>query len=198
MRYNLEPGDSTGVMSLIPSRCAGLRMYVVSIDFDREAERCFFSSTWKGEIPRSSFPSRAKEAQTISPTGSRRADRFSRGLAHGQIVAARVASPAGLLSPAIYDCETEQTRLYTRPGRQESLAGTLANAAVSVLKASLPPAMADGQLASRPTLLPLPGELPPQEPAVVRINRLARFGGALLWPAIQRLDSGDPPAAESV
>ena len=31
----------------------------------------------------------------------------------------------------------------------------------------------NGQMAARPTLLPLPGELPPQEPAVVRINRLA-------------------------
>ena len=65
-----------------------------------------------------------------------------------------------------------------------------------MLKAALPPAMADGQVAARPTLLPLPGELPPQEPAAIRVSRLARFGGATLFArTIQRIEAGDsqPP-----
>ncbi len=95
------------------------------------------------------------------------------------------------MSPVTYDCETEQTRLIVpdQDSRREWI-GTLAATAGGLLKASLPPAMADGQIAARPTLLPLPGELPPQEPAVVRINRLARFGGALCTPQI-RSDGDD-------
>jgi Tol biopolymer transport system component len=199
MRYNLEPGDSTRVMSLIPEpmrRTAKLRG--LSIDFDREAERCFFSVDLEGRdsdivfsIPRDKETRKRFHALDQGE----RIDSLAVS-PDGQMVAARLASPAGLMAPAIYDCETEQTRLVIPDldARKEWL-GTLAGATVALLKASLPPAMADGQVASRPTLLPLPGELPIQEPAVIRINRLARFGGALCVPQIQRLESGDrqPP-----
>ncbi len=57
--------------------------------------------------------------------------------------------------------------------------GELAEAARRILASSLPPAVVDGQPAERPTLLPLPGELPPNDTTNLRLNRLARFGSAL-------------------
>jgi Tol biopolymer transport system component len=201
VRYNLEPGDSTRVMSLIPEpvrRTAKLRG--LSIDFDRETERCFFSVDLEGRdsdivfsIPREREtrkrfhpldPGQRIESVAVSPDA--------------QMVAVRIAAPDGLLSPVIYDCETDQTRLLTPdPDARKEWIGTLTTTGASLLSASLPPAMSDGQMASRPTLLPLPGELAPQEPAVIRVHRLARFGWALCGLQIHRLDGGDPLPADS-
>jgi hypothetical protein len=201
MRFNLEPGDSSRVMSLIPEptrRTAKLRG--LSIDFDREAERCFFSIDLEGgdsEIV-FSIPREKETRKRFHPLDrGQRIDAIAVS-PDGQMVAVRIASLDGLLSPVIYDCETEQTRLLIPDGdARKDWIRTLTGAAAVLLKASLPPAMADGQVASRPTPLPLPGELPPQEPAVIRLNRLARFGWALCVPQIDRLDIGDPLPADS-
>jgi Tol biopolymer transport system component len=195
MRFNLEPGDSTRVMSLIPEpirRTAKLRG--LSLDFDRDAERCFFSVDLEARDSDIvwSIPREKETRKRFHPLDQgQRIDSLAVS-PDGQLVATRIASPYGLMSPVLYDCETEQTRLLIpdMDARREWLA-TLASAAGVLLKASLPPAMADGQVASRPTVLPLPGELAPQEPAVVRVNRLARFGAALCMPAFHRLDGGD-------
>ena len=73
----------------------------------------------------------------------------------------------------------------------------LAGTASELLRASLPAAKADGQAVERPTLLPLPGELPPQEIAAIRLNRLARFGAALCSHPPDPRRVPVPPAAGS-
>jgi hypothetical protein len=55
----------------------------------------------------------------------------------------------------------------------------------------------DGQVAQRPTLLPVPGELPQAEPAIARLSRLARFGGLVCSPRPDRPESGEQPGAGS-
>jgi WD40 repeat protein len=196
VRFNLEPGDSTRVMNLIPEpmrRTAKLRG--LSIDFDREAERCFFSIDLEGRESDIvwSIPREKETRKRFHPLDQGQRIESIAVSPDGQMVAARIASPVGLMSPVTYDCETEQTRLLVPDfDSRRDWIGTLAGAAGALLKASLPPAMADGQVAARPTLLPLPGELPPQEPAVIRVNRLARFGATHCMLPTQRLASGDP------
>ena len=167
----------------------------LSIDFDREIERCFFSVDLEGRDSEIVFsiPRDKETRKRFHPMDQgQRIDSIAVS-PDGQMVATRIATTDGLMSPVIYDCETEQTRLVIPDldARNDWMA-SLASAAAAVLKAALPPAMADGQVAARPTLLPLPGELPPQEPAAIRVNRLARFGGAFCFPRIQRVETGDP------
>ena len=57
----------------------------------------------------------------------------------------------------------------------------------------LPPASADGRVAQRPTLLPLPGEIPVQHPLRPRLARLGRFGSAACRrPGLGNADDSEP------
>jgi hypothetical protein len=109
-----------------------------------------------------------------------------------------MSSPRGLTPPAIYDCESEQTTLLVPdPEVRRIWLSILAGAASGLLRASLPAATADNQAAHRPTLLPLPGELPPQQIATVRLKRLARFGAEICSQPPVRGDDDQPVAGSA-
>ena len=163
-------------------------------------ERCFFSVDLEGRDSDIvwSIPRDKETHKRFHPLDQGQRIEALAVAPNGQMVAVRIASPDGLLSPVIYDCETEQSRLVIPDAdARRNWLGVLVDAARALLYASLPPAMADGQVASRPTLLPLVGELPPQEPANGRLQRLARFGWPLCVPPIHRFDVVDPLPADS-
>ncbi len=183
VRLVLDPSETIRLMPLAPdsARRRGT-IRGLAIDFDREGERCFFSVDIQGKdcdlawsVPRERVThkrfhpldvSQRIKALAVSP--------------NGQWVAARFGSEDGLTPPAIYDSETEQTTLLVpdEDARNEWLI-FLSGTARQMLKTSLPLAVVDGQTARRPTLLPLPGELPPMETTIGRLASLARFGSAV-------------------
>jgi Tol biopolymer transport system component len=185
VRFVLEPSESIRVLNLAPEPMRrGAKIRGVVIDFDRDLERCFFAVDLEGRdsdvvwcLPRDRG---TIQKRIPSVDGTQRVTGVSIS-PDGQLVAMRFGSERGLTPPVIYDTETEQTTLLVadEEARRAWLA-ELAGSARHLLLASLPPAMVDGQVAERPTVLPLPDELLPlHETAVVRLNRLARFGSTL-------------------
>ena len=171
------------LLSLVPEpvrRTAVVRG--VAIDFDREAERCFFSVELDGRdsdvawsVPRNHEThkrfnpvdiSQRVEALAVSPDG--------------RLLAVRFGTPGGLSPPAVYDTETEQTTLLVPDGTARSQwLSVLAGTAERLLLAGLPPAVADGRAAQRPTLLPLPGEIAAHDMVSPRLIRIAKFGSSV-------------------
>jgi len=183
VRYVLDTTEVIRVLSLASEsvrRTATVRG--VAIDFDREAERCFFAVDQEGRdselvwgIPRDHEthkrfnPLDAGErigALAVSPDG--------------RTVAMRFGAPGGLSSPALYDSETEQTKLINpdRTSRQEWLT-VLTRTARRILLAGLPPAVVEDRDAQRPTLLPLPGEIVAFDNVSARLGRIAKYGSSL-------------------
>ena len=171
------------LLSLVPEpvrRTAVVRG--VAIDFDREAERCFFSVELDGRdsdvawsVPRNHEThkrfnpvdiSQRVEALAVSPDG--------------RLLAVRFGAPGGLSPPAVYDTDTEQTTLLVPDGTARShWLSVLAGTAERLLLAGLPPAVADGRAAQRPTLLPLPGEIAAHDVVSPRLIRIAKFGSSV-------------------
>jgi Tol biopolymer transport system component len=183
-RFALEPNGVTRLMPLTPDparRRATIRGF--AIDFDREGERCFYSVDLEGRdcelawsIPRDRLTHKRFHPLDVSQR--------IKGIAvspDGQSVAVRFATDSGLTAPAIYDSETEQTTLLIPDEEaRKNWLGFLAGTGRRILKATLPLAVVEGQSARRPTLLPLPGELPAIETTAGRLARLARYGSALI------------------
>jgi len=184
VRFTLEPTESSRrLMSLVPEPMrAAAKVRGLVIDFDRDAERCFFSVALAGRDADLvwSVPHEWLIHKRFHPLDVAQRIGDLAVAPNGELVAVRFTSPHGLTPPVVYDPETEQTVLLVpdQEARREWL-GILAGTASGLLRASLPPAMADGQVAQRPSLLPLPGELSPHELAIGRLNRLARFGSVL-------------------
>jgi Tol biopolymer transport system component len=155
----------------------------IRFGFDREQEQCVFLSEADGEVPLLGLgstrqPMILKRFPVLDVT-------FRLGsLAvppEGQIVAVRLETPGKLSPPLLCDVSSESIRLIAPDAttRDEWLS-TLAATARSVLRASLPQPMIDGQHVDRPTLLPAPGEIADQSQALRRTRRLGKAGRALL------------------
>ena len=166
-RISAKTGDSGRVLNLIAEPALrGGSLRGVAIDFDRDGERCFFSVDIEGRdsdlavgiirdqhIPKRFVPIDASlriGALAVSPN-----DRY---------LAIRFGPPGSLTPPALYDLALEQTTLLIPDdtSRRQWL-NTLIDASRSLLISGLPRVNADGHLGERPTLLPLPGELPASE-----------------------------------
>jgi len=182
-RCVLDTTEVIRLLSLAPEsvrRTATIRG--VAIDFDREAERCFFSVDLEGRdsdlvwgIPRDHETHKRLNPLDVSQRiGSVAVS------PDGRTVAMRFGAPGGLSSPALYDSETEQTTLIIpdATSRQEWLA-VLASTAGRILLAALPPAAVDGRAGERPTLLPLPGEIVALDNVSARLGRIAGHGSSL-------------------
>jgi hypothetical protein len=112
----------------------------------------------------------------------------------GKTLAFRAGSAGELSAPALLDRETRQPALLVPDdaARLEWLA-TLIRTAQALLRAHLP--VTDGRNVpiDRPTLLPVAGELPPNDEAVGRLQRLGRIGR----PLCDR-PAGSTPASASL
>ncbi len=175
-----ETGEVTQVLRLSPEvlRRRG-EVRSIAIDVDRDEERCFIAVDIAG---------RAAEVIWGNPRDRITQRRFHpldvalriggiAGSPDGRAVALRFGPPDDLTLPVIYETATGQTSLLIpdEAGRGEWLA-VLAGTARSLLLAGLPPPLVEGRTAERPTLLPVPGELPVAHPLSARLARLGRFG----------------------
>jgi hypothetical protein len=181
-RVSSDTGEVSPLLSLAPENARrGAAIRSVAIDCDRDEERCVFAVDFVGresEIvwsnPRERYSKRFHPLDPSLRIGSLAVS------PDWQVVAARFG-PAGMLShPAIYDPSSSRTSLVIPDdAARSSWLALLASATRSLLIAGLPQAVLDGQLAERPTILPLPGEIQADDPLQLRIRRLVRFGSAL-------------------
>ncbi len=114
-------------------------------------------------------------------------------------LAIRFGSPGSLSPPALLDLATEQPTLIVadETSRRQWLK-TLVDASRSLLLSGLPPVTADGHVGERPTLLPLPGELPANEEIKRRLARIARLARPLCDPSCQPGEDPDRQKADSL
>jgi Tol biopolymer transport system component len=185
-RIFVETGDVLRLIPLAPEphrRTATIRG--LTIDIDREAERCFYSVDLEGRdtdlvwtILNNRPPFTQKRSHPLD--GSQRLGAIAAS-PDGRLLAARLLTSRGLTPPAVWDLETDQTTLLVpdESSRLEWLS-ELSAATGRLLRAGLPPAKLDGEACVRPTILPLPGEAPILEGVGYRVARLARQATGLL------------------
>ena len=185
-RVFLESGDILRVLPLsVPEPVPSIATFRgVAIDYQREDERCFFAVDSEGRdtevvwtVPRERSTvkrfhpidhSLRVGSLAISPDGRSLAMRFGR--------------PSRLTMPAIqdiHDATSDQISLVI-PDEAARMAwlAVLNRTARALLVSTLPPALAEGGMARRPTLLPLPGEFPAEHPLLNRLARIGRIGSA--------------------
>jgi Tol biopolymer transport system component len=153
----------------------------VAIDFSRDEDLCFYSVDFDGRDTQVMWTV-PRERQTYKPfhplDQSLRV--VSLSLApDGHALAMRFGTPGDVSQPAIFSLATERTTLIVpdesaRRGWLELLVRT----SRTLLDAALPPVFVDGQPAGRPTVLPLPDEIP-RGPMHDRLARLGRYGSAM-------------------
>jgi hypothetical protein len=178
-RISSKSGESARVFGLVAD--AALRATTVQgvpIEFDREGERCFFapdiegrdSELGMGMLRDQHIPKRFHPIDMGLKIGSLAIS------PDGRYLAIRFGSLSSLSPPALYDLGTEQiTLLVPDEASKRQWLDALIGVSRHVLITALPPVTADGHVGQRPTLLPLPGELPTNEVIKLRLNRIARF-----------------------
>jgi Tol biopolymer transport system component len=201
MRVFLETGESLRVLPLaapdLMQRVAPIRG--IAIDYQREEERCFFAVDFQGRDTEVvwSVPRDRITVKRFHPVdGSLRIGSLAVS-PDGRFLALRFGPPSSLTLPAIqdvHDAATDQVSLVTPDeAARGSWLTILSRTARALLLDGLPPASADGHFARRPTLLPLPGEIPAQHPLLSRLARLGRIGSAACSRPRQRnADDGEP------
>jgi hypothetical protein len=175
-----ETGDMMRVLPLVPEALRHRHeIRSVALDVDRDEERCFIAVDIAGRdadvvwgIPRDRTTFKRFHPLDVSLRIGGLA-----GSPDGRTLALRFGAPDDLTLPALYETATGRTTLLIpdEAGRGHWLA-VLARAARTLLLAGLPPAVVAGQAAERPTLLPVPGELPAHHPLSARLARLGRLG----------------------
>jgi hypothetical protein len=185
-RAVLETGEVIQMMSLAPEAFRrGARIRGVALDFDREEEKCFFSVDMEGRDAELvlSLPLERTIKNRIHPVDISLRIAGLAASPDGRSVALRFGSPGALTPPAIYDVASDRTFLVIpdETARQAWLT-ILIDVARTLLLAGLPPVAGDGWAVGRPTLLPLPGEIPAHLGLPARLSRLGRFGSSLCRP----------------
>ena len=190
-----DSGESTPIFSLAPEvlrRMATVRG--VAIDFDRNEELCFFSVDLEGRdseicwsVPRDQHP--YKRFHPLDQ--SLRIDSLAIA-PDGRALAMRFGTADGLSPPAIFELEPEQippsdrtTLIVPDESARRAWSGLLVRTARSLLAIAMPPVVVDGKPVGRPTVLPLPDELPAAPLVRGRFARLGRFGSSVCTPRPQ-------------
>ncbi len=168
----LESGDALRVLALaspeLVPRIATIRG--LAIDYQREEERCFFAVDFQGRdtevvwsVPRDRIT--VKRFHPID--GSLRIGSLAIS-PDGRFLALRFGPPSRLTLPAIqdvHDVATDQISLVIPDeAARGSWLAVLSRTARALLLDGLPPASANGRVARRPTLLPLPVSSPLSTP----------------------------------
>jgi hypothetical protein len=166
------------------------------LDFDREDEKCFFSVDIQGRDAElaSSLPREQIIYNRFHPVDVSQRIGAVAVSPDGRTVAMRFATAGSGTPPAIYEVAADRTSLVIpdEAARAEWL-NVLIETARALLAAGLPPAVVDGRPADRPTLLPIPGEIPAPPGLPARLSRISRFGSALCQ--LPRVGAEGPRAA---
>ncbi len=99
---------------------------------------------------------------------------------NGKTLAIRFGWPSDGTTTALWNLETRKLTPIAAddPSRLEWLS-LLLTTARPLLQISLPPAAVEGRAVERPTLLAVPGEIPPNHEVLMRLRRLGRYGRPL-------------------
>jgi Tol biopolymer transport system component len=200
-RVFVESGDSLRVLPLAVAellpRVASIRG--VAIDCQREEERCFFAVDFDGRDTEVvwSVPIERKTVKRFHPVDNSLRVGSLAISPDGHFLALRFGTPGRLTPPAIQDVHDATTDKISPVIPDEAARGAwlavLSRTARTLLVDSLPPASAEGGVARRPTLLPLPGEIPAQHPLLFRLARLGRIGSAVCDQSGRRNVDDDEP-----
>ena len=201
-RVFVETGDAVRVQSLAGPEIhrRGTSIRGVAIDFDRQEERCFFAVDFEGRdtdvawsVPRES--SIFKRFHPLD--GSLRIGSLSVS-PDGGAVALRFGTPTALTLPAVYDVATEQTSLMMPDAAARGAWMSMLAQTARALLLERFSATVDRRIPGRPTLLPLPGEIPPHHSALPRLARLGRLGSTISnIPSRPVADQVDPEASSA-
>jgi Tol biopolymer transport system component len=177
-RLSARGGDSARILSLLsePGTRSGL-VRSVAIAFDRDGERCFFSPDILGrehELGMAIVLEQHINKKFPPIDGGLRIDSLALS-PDDRYLAMRFGSPDSLSPPAVYDLTLEQLGLVVpdETSRRQWL-DSFVEASRDLLISGLPRVTADGQPGGRPTLLPLPGELPATETINLRLIKIAK------------------------
>jgi hypothetical protein len=152
-----------------------------SFSVDRDGENVFFVSDVEGEPSQISW-FRPRNGETF-----KRFHPFDISIRIGALalspdgrrLALRVGPPGALSPPALCDPMTNQVMpapLVPDDAARIEWLTTLITAGRALLRSSLPPAMVGGRAVERPSVLPVPGELPASHEVMFRLRRLGRIG----------------------
>jgi hypothetical protein len=191
-----EPDE---VLNLVPDpikRVARLRG--IAIDFDKDGEVSFHAPDLENREPELvwtmlSDPRHHRRFHPVDPSLRIAAVSVS---PNGECAAVRFGDPDALSHPALCGIDGERTRLLApdEAARREWLK-ILSASAARVLRGGLPSVVLDGKTYERPTILPLPNELPGLGNVAARLGRIAELGEGLL-PARDAANAGAPSDTE--
>jgi hypothetical protein len=196
VRRYLDGPDAIRTIPLVPQDAfhRGAVVRGITIDFDREGEHCVFSVDYLGRDSAvvTALPGERQILRPFHPLDVSQRIGAVAISPDGRTVAARFGPPERLTPPAVCDWTSEQNTTLFVPDRtsKRNWSARLATAARDLLAAALPKITVDGQIAERPTPLPLPAELPSDSPIRARVARIARLGASL-----DRFDVGGPDSA---
>lgn len=200
-RIDPERSEAVRIFPIVPEVLRrGSAIRGLAIDFGHDGELCFFSVDMKGRdvdvawtVPRDRLPySRFVPLDQSLRVG---------GIAiapDGHAVALRFGTPGGLSPPAICEPATERlTLIAADESARREWVELLVSTSRRLLATALPSAVSEGEVVARPTLLPLPDELPTA--LGKRLAKLGRFGSEMLTarqPGLSRPADADADAAE--
>jgi len=185
VRRYLDGPDAVRAIPLVPQDAMhrGAVVRGITIDFDREGDHCVFSVDYLGRDSAvvTALPGERQILRPFHPLDvSQRVGAVAIS-PDGQTVAVRFGPADKLTPPAVCDWNSERNTTLFVPDRSAKRVWSdrLASVARELLAGDLPKIAVNGQVAERPTLLPLPGELPSDNPIRARVARIARLGASL-------------------
>lgn len=190
MRISPDSREESPIFALVPETQRRMNPFRgLAIDFGRNEDLCFFSADLEGHeadicwsIPREQRPYR--RFYPLDPSlrvGSLAIAPDERA------VAMRFGRPGALSPPAVCELEMDHvpptegsaTLIVPDESARRAWIGLLSRTARSLLAIALTPVEVDGHPLRRPTMLPLPDEVPSSPHIRARFARLGRYGSAL-------------------
>ena len=183
VRVDAESGvrELITTLSFDPVR-GGRTPLAVSYTLDQDGEDLFFAGFAESQ-PSSIVWFRPKTGETVNRFHP--IDYATRvgGLAlssSGRMLAFRLGSPDATGPVGVWETATGRlTPLVPDDAARASWVNLLIRTAGDLLRASIPPALVAGKPVGRPTMLPIPGEIPKGQEIGVRLRRLGRIGRPL-------------------
>jgi hypothetical protein len=198
VRRYIDGPDAIRCVPLVSSEVIrhGAIVRGIAIDFDRDGEHCVFSVDYLGR-DHALATAKPTEGQTLRLFNPLDVSQRIGAVAispDGQSIATRFGWPEALTPPAVCDWASEQPTTLLAPDRSSKRmwSARLESLARGLLATALPKVAVAGQIAARPTLLPLPGELATDNPFFARITRIARLGASL-----ERFKADDDASADA-
>ena len=202
MRVFLDSGMSTRAFHLGSKKPDESERFF-SISLDRELEQCVFSADDNDEVSALAFASvpRQQRFKRFHPLD------FSMRLGslaldpEGQFAAVRIETSRSMAPVLLCNLATEAVTLLAPDANvRREWPSSLVATARDLIATALPPPVLNGRPIPRQGILPLPGEIPDQNPILSRLRHLGKIGRGFLDqpPGVAGTSVGDEPGLESL